>query len=456
MNRIGQTSHLKPLKQVEGDPICLGSFDLNNTLIQNKSLSKNLIKKRIGFFTQLKKLPDPSIKEKTWRKSKIGRFNPKKLLLLPDKDFPKNKLIKVENQAYSLNDFAGSLHITPEEISTKLDEKLVNQGVVFSDLRTVEKKYPHILEKIMGKIIASKLNKFSLLTLTKPQFGAILYLPKGVHIEKPVQIFFSWKGSGFLHTFYSLILLEENSSVTVIQQFDGKSLNSSENALSRVTEIQLGRRAELNYTEVNTFDNSWWNLVDEYTIVKEGGKINWTVFCDGGYYDKIFLGVNLAGKASRAKITGILIPSEESQIDFDTFQRHTGPHTTSDLLFRNAMADKAFSNWSGMIRVEKDAMKADGYQSHQSLMLCGNPHMESNPGLEILTDDVKCSHGVTVGEINEEQVFYLQTRGFSESQARELIAAGFIESSLTRIEDEWSKKLIRKKIQQDLSRLLCQ
>jgi len=120
------------------------------------------------------------------------------------------------------------------------------------------------------------------------------------------------------------------------------------------------------------------------------------------------------------------------------------------------MADEACSNWSGMIRVEKDAMKADGYQSHQSLMLCGNPQMESNPGLEILTDDVKCSHGVTVGDINEEQIFYLQTRGFSESQARELIAAGFLESSLTRIEDELSKKLIRKKIQRDLSRLLCQ
>ena len=456
MNRIKQAPHLKPLKQVEGNPIRLGSFDLNNTLIQNESISKNLIKKRIGFFTQLKKLPDPSIKEKTWRKSKIGKYDPKKLLLLPDKDLPKNKSIKVENYASSQSDFAGSLHITPEEISIKLDEKLVNLGVVFSDLRTVEKKYPHILEKIMGKIITSKLNKFSLLTLTKPQFGAILYLPKGIHIEKPIQTLFSWEGAGFLHTFYSLILLEENSSVTVIQQFNGKSLNSSKNTLSRVTEIQLGRRAELNYTEVNAFDNSWWNLVDEYTIVKESGKINWTVFGDGGYYCKTFLGVNLAGKASRAKITGVLIPSGESQIDFDTFQRHSGLHTTSDLLFRNAMADEACSNWSGMIRVEKDAMKADGYQSHQSLMLCGNPQMESNPGLEILTDDVKCSHGVTVGDINEEQIFYLQTRGFSESQARELIAAGFLESSLTRIEDELSKKLIRKKIQRDLSRLLCQ
>ena len=456
MNRNIQVSTSKQPEQGEGDQLCDGIFGINKFMIQHESLSKKLLSQRLMFLSQLKKIPEPSKKDKMWRKSKIDQFTPEKFKLLPDEQFPKNELIEDEISTIGQDDFAGSIQITPENISAKLDEKLVKLGVILTDLRTAETKYSQILEKIMGKIVTSRDNKFSTLTLAKPQFGTILYLPKGIKIEKPIQARFIWRGSGFLHTYYSLILLEDNSFVTVIQEFDGKGLNRSENAFSRVMEIQIGRKATLNYTEVNTFDKLWWNLADEYSKVLQGGKINWAVFSDGSYYSKTFLGVNLAGKESKAKITGVLIPSGETQIDFDTFQKHSVPHTTSDLLFRNAMADQARSNWSGMIKVEGDSVKADGYQSHQSLLLCGQPHVESNPGLEILTDDVKCSHDVTVGDIDEDQIFYLKTRGIPESQARQFIAEGFLESSLVRIEDKMSKDLIRERIQHDLSRLHCQ
>lgn len=431
------------------------SFDIQNFVIREESLSKNLIRQRKKALAQLRKLPDPSKKDKIWRKSRIEHFYAKKYELFPNKQFPKIEIIGEERSTTNKDVFVGSIQITPEKITTMLDEGLMKSGVVLTDLRTAEKKYPKIVEKIMGKVATSKDNKFSALTLAFPQFGTILYLPKGIKIERPIQINNLWKGSGFLHTYYSLILLENNSSATVVQTFDGKGLNKSQNAFSRVVEIKIGQNASLNFTEVNTFDKLWWNFADEDVKVMRGGKINWAVFNSGSYYSKTSLGLNLSGKGSKAKVTGVLIPSGESQIDFDTYQRHTLPDTTSDLLFRNAMADQAHSNWSGMIKVERDAKKADGYQAHQSLFLCGNPEVESNPGLEILTDDVKCSHGVTVGDINEDQVFYLKTRGIPDSHARQLIAEGFLESSLIRIEDRISKKIIRERIQYELGRLLC-
>jgi len=444
--------------QMRDDLICQLKQETNgieNGTLTEKPLSKIRLSQKNKLLSMLKRMPEPTQREKIWRKSRVDGFDVSRFKFNPKLKNTQHSEFRQKNTICPHDGFSGSYIVNPDKNIIQLSNELSRKGVIFSDFGTAEKKFPKILETVMGKIVRSTNNKFTLRTLADPQCGLVLYVPNGVKIAEPFFTDFKWNGSSNLFTCYCVIYLEENSSATVIQQYYGCESKGRENALIRVAEIMVGLNATLNYSEMNSFNDSWWSFTDEYSIVRKGGRINWTVYNDGGYYTKTFLGVELTGKKANAKVTGIVIPGGNTQIDFDTYQKHTAPFTTSDLFFKNAMADTARSNWSGMIKVGKKAEKADGYQAHQNLMLCGKPHVESNPGLEIHTNDVKCSHGVTVGEIDTEQVFYLKSRGISESEARQLIAKGFLESGLIRVGDEVSRKVIGKRIIHNLSSLRC-
>ena len=155
-------------------------------------------------------------------------------------------------------------------------------------------------------------------------------------------------------------------------------------------------------------------------------------------------------------ITGILLPIGDHQIDFDTNQNHLAALTKSDLLFKSALANQGRSVWTGMIKVSPEAIQSDGYQINRNLMLCGQPHVDSVPGLEIMTDDIRCSHGVTISEIDQDQIFYLKSRGITESEAKQIIAEGFLNSALERIPNTNVKDVIRKRIHLRLSDVFCE
>jgi Fe-S cluster assembly protein SufD len=148
------------------------------------------------------------------------------------------------------------------------------------------------------------------------------------------------------------------------------------------------------------------------------------------------LRVILAGKGSSATITGIIIGSKEEKISLHTMQVHEAPETTSDLLIKSVLSDHARCLYDGGIRVEKKAQKTNAYQRNENLLLTGRPYAESKPALEILANDVRCTHGSTTGPIDTDQLWYLSSRGIGEAAARRLIARGFIGSALMRVGDE--------------------
>ena len=145
---------------------------------------------------------------------------------------------------------------------------------------------------------------------------------------------------------------------------------------------------------------------------------------------------DLAGQGATSRVTGAYFADGEQHLDFDTFQEHIAPNTTSDFAFKGALRDEATTVWRGMIRVEREAQKTNAYQENRNLLLSERAHADSIPGLEILANDVRCTHGATLGQVDRDQLFYLMSRGLSRSEAERLIVRGFFQDVLDRIELE--------------------
>ena len=167
--------------------------------------------------------------------------------------------------------------------------------------------------------------------------------------------------------------------------------------------------------------------------VQQNGELSWIFGALGSHLTKSFTSVDLAGSGATAKVSGFYFADADQHLDMDTEQNHLAPNTTSDLLYKGAVTGAARSVWQGNIYVAPGANGTDGYQANRNLILSTKARADSIPGLEILADDVKCTHGATVGKVDPEQIFYLQCRGLDENEAKHLIVEGFFEPIMERI-----------------------
>ncbi len=198
-------------------------------------------------------------------------------------------------------------------------------------------------------------------------------------------------------------------------------------------EIFVGKAASLRFVELQSWGRHVWNFSHERVKVERDGRIDWIFGSLGSQLTKNFLDLDLAGQGSEGRMSGFYFTDESQHLDHDTQQNHLAPNTTSDLLFKGALLGKSRSVWQGMIYVAPGADKTDGYQSNRNLILNSDSRADSIPGLEIKADDVRCTHGATVGKIDPEQVFYLLSRGIPQEEAEKLIVEGFFDPIMQRI-----------------------
>ncbi len=437
------------------EKVILNDFNLVEDQIP-QGFNLEISKSRRSAYRLFRNMPIPNKHMHAWRKADLEGWNPGtyKLASIPNKYIPCKP--KNLNRPFSWNNLSGILKISKEGYSGYLDEDLKQEGVILCDLHTAERDHPHLLKRIIGKIVPAEENKLTAMTHAFAQSGVFLYVPKGIHISKPIYSYLTGSGSDQLYIEHNLIFLDEDSSSTFIQGWISENEHDNESMFSGVTEIQINEKAELNLIEIESWDNSWRHFNHERANIGKYGKINWTVFVDGSRYSKNDIGINLMNSNASALITGIHLPVGDHQIDFDTHQNHLAARTKSDLLFKGALANQGRSVWTGMIKVTPDAIQSDGYQINRNLMLCGQPHVDSVPGLEIMTDDIQCSHGVTISDIDHDQIFYLKSRGIAEVEAKQIIAEGFLNSALERIPYSEAVDVICKRIHSCLMDVLCE
>ena len=395
-----------------------------------------------------KRLSLPVNTEEAWRRTDIHNLPVDKFTFAQEGMF--NDLPSVREdllKPLTGDQHGGQIILTPGGVKIELDEKLSNKGVIFTDLRTAEQQHPDLLARMIGKTVNVEEGKFSALAGAFAQNGVVLYVPKGVTVEEPLHSVLWGPGANIAHVSHILVLVDEGASVTYVHESASPDDMASNSMHAGIVEIQVMQEASLKFVELQSWGHHVWNFSHERARVERSGNLDWIFGAIGSRLTKNFSELDLAGEGAQGRMSGFYFTDGNQHLDHDTQQNHLAPHTTSDLLFKGALKGKSRSVWQGMIYVAPGAQKTDGYQANRNLVLSDAARADSIPGLEILADDVRCTHGATVGKLEQEPIFYLKTRGIPQAEAEKMVVEGFFDPIFQRIPFEG----VRERFQQYIS-----
>jgi Fe-S cluster assembly protein SufD len=300
------------------------------------------------------------------------------------------------------------------------------EGIVFEPLSDAQER--------LGTLVGHD-EKFAAHNAALWEHGLLVVIPKGLHVEQPLYVRIANTVEGGALFFRLLVIAEEGSSATLIEEYTSATpeLTGYTNA---VAELFVEQNAKLEYVSLQNLSMSTWHFANHHARVERDAELDWVAGGFGSKRGKTRIQNDLAGQGATSRVTGAYFADGDQHLDYDTFQEHMAPNTTSDFAFKGALRDEATAVWRGMIRVEKEAQKTNAYQENRNLMLSEKAHADSIPGLEILANDVRCTHGATLGQVDREMLFYLMSRGLSRAEAERIIVRGFFQDILDRIELE--------------------
>ncbi len=265
--------------------------------------------------------------------------------------------------------------------------------------------------------------------------GLLVRVGRGVELERPIYVRIANAVPDGALFWRLLVEAEEGARFTLIEEYVSESpdLRAYTNA---AVELFVGQAARLEYVSIQNLSRETWHFASHRARVERDAELDWVAGGFGSKKGKVRIENDLAGQGATSRVTGAYFADGDQHLDYDTFQAHIAPSTTSDFAFKGALRDEATAVWRGMIRVEKHAQKTNAYQENRNLLLSDRAHADSIPGLEIMANDVRCTHGATIGQVDREQLFYLMARGLSRAEAERLIVRGFFADILDRIELE--------------------
>jgi Fe-S cluster assembly protein SufD len=387
---------------------------------------------RLRAWETFERLPMPTVADEAWRRTDL-RGLPAASFSFPavqrgDAPVPPELLQPLVGDAHG-----GQLILTPGASRLELAAELAAKGVIFTDLASAERQHPDILANILGQVVRPDEGKFAALAAALSSMGALVYVPRGIQVEQPLHTIFWGPGVNSAYFSHLLIWLEEGASLTYVHEAASPTESPGQTLHAGVAEIVVGAGASLRFVELQSWGEHVWNFSHERARVGRDATLDWVFGAVGSRLTKNFSDLDLIGEGATGRMSGFYFTDGVQHLDHDTQQNHLAPHTTSDLLFKGALKDHSRSVWQGMIYVAPGAQKTDGYQANRNLVLSPKARADSIPGLEILADDVRCTHGATVGKIDADQVFYLLSRGIPYADAERLIVEGFFDPIRQRI-----------------------
>ena len=385
-------------------------------------------------WTKFEALPYPNRKDQAWRFSNVSaldlsRYNFGAALGQNERD-------EVLDRSLGLNEVAGRLIFADDQLLRRdpLSQKLLAAGVILKPLERAIIEHEDLFRRhFMAQPAALGSAKFAALHEAFVTSGTFVYVPKGVEVELPIEIFHWLHGenaSVFPHT---LLVADELAKVTVIEHF--RSAHPDRAGIScGVNDLVVGRGAKLNYICTQTWNEKSLAIqINSTSVERDASALSLNVHLGGAYTR--FEGLSrLTGEGARSDMLAVCVANDTQEFDARTLQDHMSPHTTSDLLYKNALNDRARTTFGGLIRVEPHAHFTDAYQKVRNLLLSDDAEANSMPGLEILADNVKCSHGATSGQISENEMFYLLSRGIPAPIAKQLLVSGFLNEVVDRLD----------------------
>jgi Fe-S cluster assembly protein SufD len=382
---------------------------------------------------QFESLPQPTRKDQAWRFSNVGLLD-----LTPFKISPPLSEDDRENilkYSRGLDQFAGRMIFANDELIERdvVSEDLKKRGVIFQPLERAIVEHADLFRKYFMSTEA-KLGsaKFAALHKALVSSGTFLFVPRGVEINLPIEIF-HWLRHDNMSVFPHLLLItDELAKVTVIEHFRSCDQRAPGFACG-VNDLIVGPGAKVTYVCVQNWAENVVALQLNTTIVDHDSAAMSLNLNLGSRYSRFESLSRLIGEGGRSDLLAIAVAKHQQEFDARTLQDHVSAHTASDLLYKNALDDRARTIFGGLIRVEPHAHFTDAYQKVRNLLLSDEAEANSMPGLEILADNVRCTHGATSGQIEEDQLFYLRTRGIPTKIAQRLLVTGFLDEVIQRL-----------------------
>src|SRR6201984_842473 len=314
-----------------------------------------------------------------------------------------------------------------------LDDSLSDRGVLFLPLEEALKLRPDLLqEHFMAQPARLGSKKFAALHKASVSAGTVLYLPPGLAVDAPFEVFHIVTGENLALFPHTLIIADKESEVTFLDHFVSTE-GQGRGFACGVNDLVLRPGSKLNYISVQNWSRQFVPVQGNSTVAEEQSNAVNLSLNFGGRYSRLESVSRLAGAGSRSDMLAVSIGGADQEFDQRTVQDHLQPNTTSDLLYKNALSNNARTVFSGLIKVERGAHRTDAYQKVRNLLLSDEAEANSMPGLEILADDVRCTHGATSGQIEPGELFYLLSRGIPERVAKALVVKGFLNEVVDRL-----------------------
>lgn len=398
-----------------------------------------------------RELPFPSTKDEAWRRTNLGGLETDQFQLITEHS-DEEPPAKFLDPVITGEKRAGQVISGIVGTTCHLEKEWYDLGVIFTDFHTAETQHPELLSQVMGKIVSPEEDKFTALAAALAEDGVFLYVPPNIRVDQPLHSLYWGGGERAAFINHLVIWVDEGAEVTFVHESASPQCQEDQQLFhSGIVEILVSKNARLNFVELQSWGKNMWSFTRERAKVQGDGSLEWIFAAIGTHLTKNFSDIDLVEPGAMARMSGFYFASGQQHLDHDTQQNHFAENTTSDLLYKGALMDHSRSVWQGMIYVAPGAIGADGYQANRNLILSKQARADSIPGLEILADDVRCTHGATVGKIDEDELFYLLSRGIPQKEAEQLIVMGFFAPIMTRIPFEGIQQRFMDAIREKMS-----
>ncbi len=312
-----------------------------------------------------------------------------------------------------------------------LDPAYSGRGVIAGSLSRCSREHSELVQKHLHSLVSPKTDRFAALQSAMWSDGYFVYVPRNTVVDRPIHIHASMSDGG-VDLSHTLIVLEEGAEATVLFESASPEVNASGFHCGAVELVQRAN-SHLRYVNLQDWGQNVWHFAHQRASVGRDATIQWTIAAMGARFAQVDQRVALVEPGARSQVNGVMFTRDRQHLVYNTLQHHVAPHCNSDFLYKSVLQDRSRTVWRGLIKVDVGAQKTDGYQRNDNLMLSDHARADSIPGLEINADDVRCTHGSTSGRIDEELIFYAQSRGFTRGEAMRMIVTGFFQQIFDRI-----------------------
>lgn len=329
------------------------------------------------------------------------------------------------------------------QIDVRLSGDLAQMGVVVMPLSDAIESHRELVEKHLYQTVNNTTGKFEAMNGALWNDGIFVYIPDNKTVERPIHLLREAGRANSAAFPRLLVVVGQNAEVTLVDEYAGGAPSTEDGFAycNAVVELIGGQDSRTRYISLQRQGHGTISYLTHRARIAKGATMLTVPFAFGGSISKQNFGVNLNGEGANSKMVGLLFGTGRQHFDNHTIHHHSVGQTFSDIDFKVVLRDKARSAYTGLIRIDHSAKTCEAYQENRNLLLNRGTKAETIPELEILNEDVSCSHGATVGPLDEMEVFYLMARGIAREEAVRMIVSGYVRSTITMAPEDLQERL---------------